>query len=138
MNSMRGRCRAQSPRMRSSLSGRSGGTAPWRAAESCIARSDSANVAGRSATLPSRSDSSGTGASLRAPRRRAPCLSRDPDVLAVAEVVGAIGMDRVDAPAAVDRLGPPVGRVDQVVAGPAAEAVPAAASDQYVGAGSTE
>src|SRR5437763_1749612 len=49
MNSMRGRCRAQSPRMRSSLSGWSGGTAPWRAAESCIARSDSADVVAGSA-----------------------------------------------------------------------------------------
>src|SRR5205085_4428356 len=67
MNSISPRWRSQSLRIRSSLSGGSGGTAPWRAAESCMARSESAKVAGRSARVPSRNDSSGTGASLRVP-----------------------------------------------------------------------
>src|SRR3954470_19068894 len=150
MNSTIERWRRQSASMWASLSVRPGAITPCLTAESCIARSDSANVVSRSPTDPSLkvSPSPATPASVRT---RTGCFSAPNDhSLAAPRAIAVIDQDDVVPRSAGDHVGaaaahvdalrpaPPAPRVtarpgvDQPFARPAVEIVVAAAAAQNV------
>src|SRR5215213_10236697 len=139
MNSTTGRWRSQSPRMSWSVSGRADETIPCRAAESCMACSERANVVSRSETLPSRKVSSPGTASECTRGGSAP----DHNALAAACMVVPRRMQHVVAASAeydvhastrgVHDVVAAAGR-HEVVAGARADAVVVAPADEDVAA----
>src|SRR3954470_16203491 len=135
MNSTIERCRRQSALMWSSLSVRPAGITPCLTAESCIARSESANVVSRSPTDPSLNVSSSTTIPASVRTRTGSFSAPDDDPLAAPRPVAAVDPDHVVARPAGHHVRAAAAHVDPVVAAAAAHLVAAGPGEDDVLAG---